>query len=282
MTSIKIGFGTWVENSQLIDSRKVSIKQAIQAGYRLFDTAMNYNTWKELALAIKESGIDRKEFYIVYKTHTIPTYELIHEIALFFDGYIDCFMYHNPIIFGNNKRKFKKSFSNGWSVFEEAKSKGDIKFGGVSNFYYNQLTYALEVTQQLGRLPIECNQIEIHYGTFDKKLFNLCANNNVTIMAHTPLCGLFSKQVLPNVSDSVKNRANDLGISIASYILNVMVSIGITPITSSYNYQHIIDNLVILNIDRQEFFKVFDLDKVHPYPMVGISASSYDMDNNMQ
>ena len=48
-------------------SYKPIIKQAIEAGYRLFDTASIYGNEADLGQAIKDSGIARENFFISSK-----------------------------------------------------------------------------------------------------------------------------------------------------------------------------------------------------------------------
>ena len=60
----KIGFGCYNPRKQ---DYVTIIKTAIDAGYRYFDTASLYETERDLARALKESGIDRKEVQIASK-----------------------------------------------------------------------------------------------------------------------------------------------------------------------------------------------------------------------
>ena len=56
-----LGFGTYNPGS---GDTKEMILNAIKVGYRYFDTASLYETERALGQAIKESGIDRSEFFI--------------------------------------------------------------------------------------------------------------------------------------------------------------------------------------------------------------------------
>ena len=61
-----VGFGTFLNNG---DECEKSVCQAIQAGYRLIDTAEAYGNEKEVGKGIQLSGIDRKELFIVTKVN---------------------------------------------------------------------------------------------------------------------------------------------------------------------------------------------------------------------
>ena len=60
----KAGFGVFQIPQ---DQTKDVVLKAIDAGYRLFDTAAAYFNEKELGEAIRESGIPRDEFFITSK-----------------------------------------------------------------------------------------------------------------------------------------------------------------------------------------------------------------------
>ena len=60
----KIGFGTY--NEEFADNKE-AILQAIDCGYRFFDTASLYETERPLGKAVRESGIDRSELFIETK-----------------------------------------------------------------------------------------------------------------------------------------------------------------------------------------------------------------------
>ncbi len=59
-----IGFGTYNES---FEDNKASILQAIECGYRFFDTASLYETERSLGSALKESGIAREDVIIETK-----------------------------------------------------------------------------------------------------------------------------------------------------------------------------------------------------------------------
>ncbi len=59
-----VGFGTFLNNG---DECEKSVCQAIQAGYRLIDTAEAYGNEKEVGKGIQLSGIDRKEIFLTTK-----------------------------------------------------------------------------------------------------------------------------------------------------------------------------------------------------------------------
>ena len=60
-----VGFGTY----QIIDDAECtrSVAAAIEAGYRLIDTAQNYGNEKAVGEGVRQSGLPRKELFITSK-----------------------------------------------------------------------------------------------------------------------------------------------------------------------------------------------------------------------
>ena len=60
-----LGFGVY-QIDDLKECERV-VSEAIEVGYRLIDTAQIYRNEEAVGNAIKKSGIDRKEFFIMKK-----------------------------------------------------------------------------------------------------------------------------------------------------------------------------------------------------------------------
>ena len=60
----QLGFGVF---QTPIDETKQTVRDAIEVGYRSFDTAQSYQNEEGVGQAIKESGLPREEFFITTK-----------------------------------------------------------------------------------------------------------------------------------------------------------------------------------------------------------------------
>src|SRR5262245_41249413 len=58
-----LGLGTWHLNSHTVET----VCSALQMGFRMLDTAADYHTQRGIGDAIKVSGIDRDDVFIVTK-----------------------------------------------------------------------------------------------------------------------------------------------------------------------------------------------------------------------
>ncbi|HAT55147.1 MAG TPA: 2,5-diketo-D-gluconic acid reductase, partial [Lactobacillus sp.] len=134
-----------------------TIKQAINNGYRLIDTAISYENEGAVGAAVKASGIDRDQLIISSK---LPGRDYHHDDAiaaiqesLYRTGldYFDLFLLHWP----NPKQNL---YVEAWQALIEAQRRGYVKYIGVSNFTGD---YIDRLRNETGIQPV-VNQIELH------------------------------------------------------------------------------------------------------------------------
>ncbi|MCG0792020.1 oxidoreductase [Lactiplantibacillus plantarum] len=154
LTVPKIGFGTYKLNGahgvQVIDS-------AIDRGYRLLDTAFNYENEGAVGEAVRRSSVPRSELLISSKLpgrhHTYT--EAINTIqeSLYRAGldYYDLYLIHWP----NPK---EDHYVEAWQALIDAQKLGSIRSIGVSNFLPEHLE---RLNKETGVLPV-INQVELH------------------------------------------------------------------------------------------------------------------------
>jgi len=124
-----LGFGVF--QIQDLTECERSVRDAIDVGYRLIDTAASYGNEEAVGNAIRASGVPRNELFVTTKLWIADTgYEKTKRA---FDrsmkrlqlDYLDLYLIHQPYgdVFGS------------WRAMEELYREGVIKALGVSNFY---------------------------------------------------------------------------------------------------------------------------------------------------
>lgn len=130
------------------------LPQAIKLGYRLIDTAANYDNETEVGKGIRASQIDRSQLFITSKLKiqtngydgTMKAFnESLERLQL---DYLDLYLIHQP--YGDVLGE--------WRALEELYRQGKIKAIGVSNFAPFQL---IDLIMHSDVKPA-INQIEIH------------------------------------------------------------------------------------------------------------------------
>lgn len=154
LTLPKVGFGTFRLNGaagvQVIDS-------AIDRGYRLLDTAFNYENEGVVGEAVRRSRVPRSELVISSKLpgrhHAYHEAIATIEESLFRAGldYYDLYLIHWP----NPK---EDHYVEAWQALIDAQKFGLVRSIGVSNFLPEHLD---RLEKETGVLPV-INQVELH------------------------------------------------------------------------------------------------------------------------
>lgn len=180
-----IGFGTY----KAADGGTTQvIAEAIQAGYRYFDTASFYETEDALGEAIAASGLDRSAFQIASKPWKGEMgYK---EVRAAFEAslkrlrtdYLDLYLIHWPLpdpSYGN----WKELDLDTWKMMEELYHEGRVKAIGVSNFLPHHL---MNILEHANVAPV-VDQIEFHPGHTQENVLAFCKKNHIQVQAWSPL-----------------------------------------------------------------------------------------------
>ena len=150
----ELGLGTYnLRGEEGIEA----IVAAIEGGYRLIDTAVNYENEREVGEAVRRSGVDRDKLLVTSK---IPgrhhgRQQAIDSIKGSLDvmglDRIDLQLIHwpNPSV---------GRYVDTWRGMIEARDQGLVRSIGVSNFTEEHLT---ELIEETGVVPA-VNQVELH------------------------------------------------------------------------------------------------------------------------
>lgn len=247
-----LGFGVY----QITDAQECenSVLDAINAGYRLIDTASAYGNEQAVGNAIKRSGVVRNEFFITTKLWVSDTgYEKTKkafEKSLTNLGldYLDLYLIHQP--FGD--------VHGSWRAMEELYNEGKIKAIGVSNFQPDRIMDLMV----FNKVTPAINQIETHPFNQQIETGKFLFENNVQIESWGPFAegrnDLFKNEVLVSI-------ANKYSKSVAQIVLRWLTQRGVVVIPKSVCKERIIENFNIfdfkLNNDDLDTIKMLDTGK---------------------
>ncbi len=215
-----------------------SVRDAIDVGYRLLDTAASYGNEAAVGAAIKSHGIDRSELFVTTKLWVQDaSYELakaafeqsMDKLQL---DYLDLYLIHQPYgdVYG------------AWRAMEELHKAGRIRAIGVSNFYPDRLVdFVLH-----NEVKPAVNQIEIHPFHQQVDAVKTLAEYGVQPEAWGPFAegknGLFTNEVLQPIADKH-------GKSVAQVVLRWLTDRGIVAIPKSVRKERMAQNFAIFDFD---------------------------------
>lgn len=229
----QMGFGTW----QLTGNDCVEgVAYALTAGYRHIDTADAYGNHREVGQGIKNSGVNREDFFLTTKVwNTKHSHDdvlasgerFLKELGV---PYVDLLLIHFP----THDVPVKETLQ----AMQELKTRGMTRNIGVSNFSEKHIDDAL-----VSGVEIVNNQIEVRPQFNQEKLRAYCAAKNISITAYSSLRGGDTEVPL------IVELGKKYGKTPAQIILNWVVARGMIAIPKSSKPERIKENLESIDFE---------------------------------
>ncbi|MFD2370826.1 aldo/keto reductase [Brevibacillus sp. GCM10020057] len=173
-----LGLGVW----KVKDGSEVSlsVRTAIEAGYRSIDTAAVYGNEAGVGEGIRQAGIDRDQLFITTKVwnadqgyeSTLKAFdESMKRLGL---DTLDLYLIHWPV---------KGKYVETWRAMEKLYRDGYVRAIGVSNFHIHHL----EDLRQNSEVTPVVNQVEFHPLLTQKELLGYCKEHRIQMEAWSPL-----------------------------------------------------------------------------------------------
>ena len=231
-----LGFGVF-QIEDLAECER-SVRDAIDVGYRLIDTAASYGNEEAVGNAIRTSGVPRNELFVTTKLWIADTgYEKTKRA---FDRsmkrlqleYLDLYLIHQPYgdLFGS------------WRAMEELYREGRIKAIGVSNFHPDRVMDFIVHNE----VAPAVDQIETHPFHQQVETQKFLKENNIQIESWGPFAegknNIFHNEVLVSI-------AGKHGKTVAQVILRWLTQRDIVVIPKSVRKERMAENFDIFNFE---------------------------------
>lgn len=214
----RIGFGTYKLNG--LAGVRV-IEEAIETGYRLIDSAFNYENEGAVGQAVRNSSIPRTQLTVTSKlpgrhhryNEALDTIqESILRTGL---DYIDLYLIHWP-------NPQEDLYVEAWQALIDARRWGWVRSIGVCNFLPEHIE---RLEKETGELPV-VNQIELHPYFNQEKQREFDTSKKIITQAWSPLGRANDILINPVIGDIAKKYHK----TIPQVILRWQVQLGVLPI----------------------------------------------------
>ena len=235
----KVGFGVYQIKNQ--EQCKQAVLDAIDAGYRLIDTAQSYGNEEAVGKAIQETSVPRNELFITtkvwvanygYEKTKASVEESLKKMQL---DYIDLVLLHQPF----------NDYYGAYKALEDLYKEGKIKAIGVSNFYPDRLVDLAifsDVKPAVNQVEVNVFHQQIEAQTYNEKY-------GVQMEAWAPFAegrnNMFTNPELKAIGDKY-------GKSIAQVILRWLVQRGIVPLAKSVKKERMQENINIFDFELSD------------------------------
>ncbi|MGA9746904.1 MAG: aldo/keto reductase [Nocardioides sp.] len=217
----RVGFGTYPLAGE---DGIAAIASAIDVGYRLLDTAVNYGNEPEVGEAIRRAGVPRTDLAVTskipgrhhaYDEAVASTRESLERLGL---DHLDLHLIHWP-----NPGVGK--YVDAWRALVDLREEGLVRSIGVSNFTEEHLDRIIDAT---GVVPA-VNQIELHPYFPQQRMLAANQERGIRTEAWSPM----GKRQAPFGEPPVARAAERHGVTPGQVILRWHLQLGSLPIPKS-------------------------------------------------
>ncbi len=238
-----VGFGTWQTPDGAV--AKSSALAAINAGYRLIDTAAAYGNEESVGEGIKASGVNRHDLFVSTKlwntNHGYDKTKKAIDTSLQKLGldYLDLYLIHwpNPAAMRANWAELN---AESWRAMEEAVKAGKIRAIGISNFRREHIDELLKTAT----IKPAVNQNYLNPSDMQKDLTAYNDKLGILNEAYSPLG---TGGLLDN--ETVNKVAKNYGKSPAQVLIRWSLQHGFLPLPKSVHPEYIKANADIFDFE---------------------------------
>ncbi|MBV1830152.1 aldo/keto reductase [Komagataeibacter sp. AV436] len=229
-----IGFGTYpLDNPQA----EAAVREALAAGYRLFDTAARYGNESGVGTGLLSFDVGREDIFVTTKLRgaeqgfdsTLRAFEASLERLKM--SYIDMYLIHWPL-------PTKDLYVESWKAMIRLQKEGRVRSIGVSNFLPEHLQRLVDET---GVTPA-VNQIEMHVDFAQAAQRAVDGKLGILTQAWSPLG---RGEILQN--PTLARVAERHGRTPAQVMLRWVVQTGSVPIPKSAHPERMRANLRVFD-----------------------------------
>jgi diketogulonate reductase-like aldo/keto reductase len=235
-----LGFGTYPLRG---DDGITAILAAIESGYRLIDSAVNYGNESEVGEAVRRSPVPREQLLLTTK---VPGRHHAYDLALgslresataFGVEQVDLALIHWP-------NPSQGLYPQAWRALVQAQRDGLVRSIGVSNFTDAHLR---RIIDDSGVVPA-VNQLELHPYFPQESMRGAHAELGIRTESWSPL----GKGNAPYAEPAVLAAAQSHAVSPAQVILRWHVQLGSVPLPKSATPQRQRENLDVFGFELAE------------------------------
>jgi 2,5-diketo-D-gluconate reductase A len=229
-----LGLGTWqLTGEEAVDGTR----HALELGYRLIDTALDYDNQEQIGEGLRACDIDRDEVFLVSKVEEdedahAATGERVEQLGV---DRLDLCLIHRPPPDGAGEEL--------WDGLIEAQREGLTREIGVSNYSIDQVDRLIEAS---GERPA-VNQIEWSPFGHSDAVLEHAKRTGVVIQAYSPLTRA------ERLDDDTLVRVGDRHDKTpAQVMLRWSIQVGAPPVPKAETASHREENLHVFDFELSD------------------------------
>ncbi|MCI8468665.1 MAG: aldo/keto reductase [Eggerthellaceae bacterium] len=232
----QLGFGVFQMTDQAECER--AVRDAVEVGYRSFDTAASYGNEEAVGRALASCGVHRDELFVTTKLWiSDASYEgakraFARSLERLGMDYVDLYLIHQPL----------GDYYGAWRAMEELYREGVVRAIGTANFYPDRLADLMAFNE----VAPAVNQVEanVFFQQWDAQAF--MESKDVQMEGWAPFAeghnDLFHNPVLAAIGQAH-------GKSVAQVVLRWLLQRGIVCIPKSASRERMAQNFDVFDFE---------------------------------
>jgi len=188
----QVGLGTWQSKAGEVEA---AVRTAIDAGYRLIDTAGGYGNEGEIGKVLHEyfanGKLKREEIFITTKLWCTSLQPENVELGLRNSlknlqlDYVDLLLAHMPVAYNSDMTELDHNVKveDTWKALEDLYARGLVNAIGVSNYSCEQMERLVKVA----KVKPHNLQVEAHLYWPQFELHDICKENGISFTSYASL-----------------------------------------------------------------------------------------------
>ena len=232
-----IGFGTYpLRGTPGVEA----MADALAVGYRLLDSAFNYDNEGAVGEAVRRSGLHREEVQVTsklpgrYHRHDAAVVAIEESVLRTGLDYIDLYLIHWPL-------PRRGLYVEAWQALIECRERGLVRSIGVSNFLPEHLD---TIERETGVVP-SVNQVELHPWLPQAELQAYHDAHCIRTEAWAPV----GEDSAIRHEPVITAIAQEHGVTPTQVILRWDIQRGVLPLPKSWSPEHRRENIDVFGFE---------------------------------
>lgn len=265
----KLGLGTWFIDDQDV---ALAVNEAVNIGYRHFDTAQAYGNERGVGEGIATCGVARADLFVTsklaaeikdYAGATRAIDETLNKMGL---DYLDLMLIHSPQPWQDfrGQEPFYEGNLEAWCALEDAYRAGKVRAIGVSNFLQSDLENLIEN----GDIMPMVDQLLVHAGNTPFELLDNCQKQDILVEAYSPIAHGKAFE-----DKTIEQLATKYNVSIPQLCIRYALQLGTVPLPKTADPKHMADNAKVdfviskADMDTLKHLKALDYGDSSEFPV---------------
>lgn len=259
----KLGLGTWFIPD---DHAAEAVKQAINIGYRLIDTAQAYGNETGIGIGIRECKIPRNELFIgskiaaEHKSYDAAMKSIDETLNKMQLDYLDLMIIHSPQPWkevNQSENRYYEENKMVWKALEDSYKAGKVRAIGISNFMEKDIDNLWESAEIKPML----NQVLCHISNTPVNLIKYCKSKGIVMEAYSPVA---HGEALKNIK--IREVAEKYGVSVPQLCIRYDIQLGMIAFPKTSNPEHMKANSEIdFIISDEDMELLMNVEKIKDY-----------------